>query len=343
MALLFFDGFDHHTSDPVTVAKWGSTVSGLPMSNGTTRARTGTGGLQALGSNYHCVSKAYTTSGGCVVGFAMFFTGWGANFNLIEVREGTTVHMAVFIQASGIAQIKRGGTVIATGTTVIALNGWVYIEFKTVIDSVNGSYELRIDGIPEAALTNAGPVNTRNGGTGVWDRLYLGGQSSGTFDDFYLLDTSGAAPRNNFLGTVKVETLNAQTDAVAAGSNAGLTPSSGTDHGAMVDETPPNTSDYNSSPTVGLKDTYNYPPMTITGTVFGVQTNMYVSKSDAAARAVCHVLRTAGVDNDGPNVAPTTTFLYSSQVWAQNPNAGSPIEWTTGDIANLQAGMKVTI
>jgi hypothetical protein len=342
MAFLFMDGFDHHSSDPVAVAKWGSNVSGLPLVNGTTRARTGTGGLQSNGSNNHCVSKAYSTSGGCIVGFAAYWTNWGANFNLVEVREATITHMAVFIQASGIAQIKRGATVIATGTTVIPLNGWVYIEFKTVIDSVAGSYELRIDGIPEAALTASG-VNTRNGGTGIWDRVFLGGQGTGAFDDFYLLDTSGPAPRNNFLGSIKVETLYPQTDAVAVGSNAGLTPSTGTDHGALVDEVPPNTTDYNSSPTVGLKDTYNYPSMTLSGTVLGIQTNLYVAKSDAAARAVCHVIRTAGVDNDGPNIAPTTTFLYSSQMWAQNPNAGSPIEWTTGDIVTLQAGMKVTV
>jgi hypothetical protein len=146
---------------------------------------------------------------------------------------------------------------------------------------------VRIDGVTEVALTASG-VDTRNAGTGLWDRVGLGCNSGSTtftyYDDFYVCDTSGSAPRNTFLGPVtKVETLYPQTDGVAAGSNAGLTPSTGTDHGALVDETPPNQTDYNSSATVGAKDTYNYPSMALTGVILGIQTNLYCQKSDGRA------------------------------------------------------------
>jgi hypothetical protein len=161
------------------------------------------------------------------------------------------------------------------------------------------------------------------------------------FDDVYVCDTNGAAPRNNFLGSVKIETLLPQTDAVSAGSNAGLTPSTGTDHGAMVDENPPNTSDFNSASTVGLKDTYQYPTMTLTGTVYGVQTNLYVNKSDAVARQVCAVVRPVSTDFDGANVSPTTSFIYFSEIRAQNPQTSA--DWLVSDITALQVGMKVTV
>jgi hypothetical protein len=344
MALLFFDGFDHMgTSAAILQTKW---VSGLSPGLSTSNPRTGSASLYFSGAGSYLDSKLLPASGGFVVGFAIRTDNWNSSTNnLLEIKEGSTIHLALASDFASPARltVKRGSTVLATGTTLLAVASYYYIEFKGIIHDTTGSYEVRIDGVSEAALTASG-VDTRNGGTtGQWDRIRVGTAASGAFcyfDDLYVCDQSGVAPRNTFLGSVKVETLLPQTDAVAAGSNAGLTPSTGTDHGALVDENPPNTSDYNSSPTVGLKDTYNYPSLTLTGTILGIQTNLYVQKSDTAARTVCAVVRAGGTDYDGANVAPLTTFSYLSEVRAQNPNTSN--DWTSSDIASLQAGMKVT-
>jgi hypothetical protein len=347
MALLLFDGFDHYGNGQTVIHANGKWVSGAGSSSNN-RNRTG-GFALGISTLDTVTTKVLPASGGCIVGLAFNYPGIPNNSqDFIQIREGATTHMILTFNNSGQLQVKRGATILATGTTIYPANSWFHLQFKAIIDDVNGSYETRVDGVVEPLLTNVGPVDTRNGGaTGQWDRILLNylltGAQFNYIDDFFVLDTSGAAPRNNFLGTAKVETLMPQTDAVAAGSNAGLTPSTGTDHGALVDEVGPNTTDYNSSPTVGLKDTYQYPPMTLTGTIFGVQTNMYISKSDATVRQVCPVVRTASVDTDGPNVSPTTTFGYFTRMWEQDPNAGAPIEWTTGSIATLQAGMKVTV
>lgn len=345
MALLFIDGFDHYgtggATNPATTGKW---VVGLDTVNGsTTVVRTGTNSGVFGTSASTIITKQLPASGGAIVGGAWHATSAfpsAVPSDIIQVREGTTVHMTVGITAGGLLTVKRGTTVLATGTTVLSLNSWYYIELKTIIHDVNGSYEVRINGVTEAALTNAGPVDTQNTGTGQWDRIQIASLGSGTnanyIDDFYVCDTSGAAPRNTFLGTVKVETLLPQA---GNGTNTELTPSTGTDHGALVDEATPNTTDYNSSATVGQKDTYNYPPMTLTGTIYGIQTNLYVQKSDAAARSVCAVVRHGGVDTDGVNVNPLTTFNYFSEMWQQKPDAS---EWTTADIAAIEVGMKVT-
>jgi hypothetical protein len=293
--------------------------------------------------NYAITGKALPASGGVVVGFALQQAAASANTtDLLQVREGATVHLALAITTGQLLVVKRGATILATGTTLLPLSSWTYIELKATIHDTTGSYEVRINGVSEAALTASG-IDTRNvGATGQWDQIRLAALANANsyIDDLYVCDQSGSAPRNTFLGPVKVETIYPQTDAVAAGSNAGLTPSTGTDHGALVDETTPNTTDYNSSPTVGLKDTYNYPSLTLTGTILGMQTNLYVAKSDAVARQVCAVVRAGSVDYDGANVSPLTTFSYFSEVRAQNPNTAA--DWTSSDIASLQAGMKVT-
>jgi len=344
------DGFDHYGTSGIiyTLGKWASGAADAIAA--TSPVRTGSHSLRLYGNNPgHAISKPLSpASTGFVVGLAfnptIAFTGTN---DLILIREGTTVHLTLSVSAAGVFLVRRGTTTLATGTTAIVLNSWTYLEFKGIIHDTTGSYEVKIDTVTEAALTNAGPTDTRNGGTtGQWDRVclinpYLA-NTVAYVEDFYICDTSGSAPRNDFLGAVKIETLYPQTDAVAAGSNAGLTCSTGTDHGALVDETTPNTSDYNSGSTVGVKDTYNYPAMALAGTVLGVQANLYMQKTDATARTVCTVTRSASTDSDGANVSPLTSWAYFSEVRAQDPNAGSPIEWTVAAVNAAQFGMKVT-
>jgi len=338
MSFLFMDGFDHYTGSPAGGSKWGSVLSSVNI--GSTSPRTGIGYMSINSNGSTCTTKTFTPSGGFVVGMAFRMGDFAAgSVDLIRICEGATVHLAFGLNASRIPVVKLNTTVIQTGSTVYALNSWYYIEVKGTIHDTTGSYTYRIDGVNQ--LTASG-VDTRNGATGVWDNVVVA--SSGGFhaiDDFYLLDSSGSAPWNDFLGSIKVETLFPQTDAVAAGSNAGLTPSTGTDHGALVDETTPNTTDYNSHATVGQKDTYNFPTMTLAGTIYAIQTNMYVSKSDATVRQVCAVVRAGGVDYDGANVSPLTTFQNFNEIRTLNPNTG--IAWVVADITTLQAGMKVTV
>jgi hypothetical protein len=346
MSLLFFDGFDHYGNgvDPVSYGKWGADIN-TPSNTTTTQKRTGTYSYNPFRDSYGMVTKALPVTGGFIVGMALFPVSITGNTVVISIREGAIIHVSLGITAGGILQVYNGsGTVIATGTTVIPIGGFTYIEFKGTISDTIGTYTVNINGVVEAALNGSG-ADTRNGGTGVWDRVGIQGVSSANFstyiDDFYICDMSGSAPTNDFLGLVKVELLMPQTDAVSAGSNAGLTPSTGTDHGALVDEIGPNTTDYNSGSTVGLKDTYQYPSATLTGTIYGIQTNLYAMKTDASVRAVCAVVRTNSVDYDGANVSPLTTFSYFSEVRALNPNTG--IAWTTAEINAIQVGMKVTV
>ena len=309
----------------------------------TSPARTGAGALQNTDVLINRGGYAVPSGTPITVGFAFRFTVAPTTDHAIVIIQdtpGALNHLLLVLTTARRLSLQTGvGVTLVQGNTVLAVNTWYYVEFKTAAHPTAGTYEVRIDTVTEMQGTG----NTSGGGTNVITSILFGGPGTGQswyLDDLYLCDGTGPAPQNTFLGPVRVETLLPQTDAVQAGSNAGLTPSQGTDHGALVDEVPPNTTDYNSSATVGAKDTYNYPPMSLHGAILGVQTNLYVQKSDAAARTVCAVVRSGGTDYDGANVAPATTFKYFSEVRAINPATGAG--WTENAVALLEAGMKVT-
>jgi hypothetical protein len=343
MALLFIDGFDHGGTWLLHSTKYTSVSGGSNAAIVTTPARTGAGALQNTDVSVNRGGYAIPSGTPVIAGVAFRFPAAPASDHailLIQDTPGALNHLLLVLTSTRRLSLQTGvGVTFVQGNTVLAVDTWYYLEFKTSVHPSTGTYEVRIDGVVEMQ----GSGNTSGGGANVITSVIIGSPGAGQswyFDDFYICDGTGPAPQNTFLGPVRIETLLPQTDAVQAGSNAGLTPSQGTDHGALVDEVPPNTSDYNASATVGAKDTYNYPPMTLHGAILGVQTVLYVQKSDAAARTVCAVLRSGGADYDGANVAPATTYKYFSEARGLNP-AGATA-WTESAIAALEAGMKVT-
>jgi hypothetical protein len=157
-------------------------------------------------------------------------------------------------------------------------------------------------------------------------------------DDLLVFDGNGGVnndiPSTNWFVTCELP----KTDAVSAGANAGLTPSTGSDHGALVDENPPSTSDYNGHATAGNKDTYKFAaPSTGGGTIIGVQVNIYALKSDAGAKTACPVVRHSGSDYDGTTFTLLTTAKYFTQVYETNPGTGSA--WVAANVTEF--GMKV--
>lgn len=344
MALLLIDGFDHWNSGNHN--KW---LYNNFMSPSSGAARTGTQGLSGGIGGPYVFTKFYTTDGGIVCGFA-FRSSLSSTGVIFSVRENNIVHLTLELSGSlGLSfgtvgpsgrtlTLKNGGgATLGTSVTQLIASCWYYIELKATIADA-GSYELKIDGVTEASVTGSG--DTRNGGAGTWDQVVMQSPTNSTqMEDFYLCDTSGPAPYNSFLGVCKVETLWPQTDAVAAGTYNTLTPSTAADHGALVDEANPNTTDYNGSATVDAKDSYQYPPSTAVNPILAVQVNPYMAKSDTSGQQVRPFLRLGTTDYDLPVTSLDTTYHFRSAVMGLNPVTG--LAWTVADIATLQAGMKV--
>lgn len=235
-------------------------------------------------------------------------------------------------------RLRRGATVVATSPT-FALNQWFYFEFKVDVLTSGATYELRQN---EVNILSGSGANLANTGANGADSIGWG-YHTGTllFDDIYILDSTGAAPQNTFLGdVVAVHVLPA-----AEGHQNDFTPSTGTNNAANVDdpETAASGADYNSSDTNAQEDYYTFADMPATGlgTIYGIR----ISGSWAMASTGSRVARYRYYNGSteftlGNNVSAASTGIVElPQISETNPNTG--VAWTKAEIDAAEFGVEV--
>lgn len=305
-------------------------------------------------------SYAYKTIPGnptkCYAGFGWMrdTVAYGATsydpLHVIAILYDSPNNLGVQIRINGSRQIEvfnySSGTIVATGTTAIPHDEWHYIEFMAYFNGASGSVEVHLDGATEISAT------TVDLGAGSFTHFFLycymsdagNGINNGAFsqfDDVYVLDDSGSAPRNTFLGDCVVETVFPAAD----GANSNWTPNSGSAHYSRVNESsgtyPDGDTSYVSSSTVGDYDTYDHGSLRhlTDDTVFAVQTNLSARKDDGSTRKIKHVARTGGSNSDGTEQTMTSSYATYAQIREQDPSAA---DWTESSVNAAEFGVKET-
>jgi hypothetical protein len=361
MALVLMDGFDHFSTSALLASKgwvYANTKASFTIPNatgigagrltkGSLSLSSGTNGGTAgdtIESGTKILPSTYTT---LIAGCAIKQGGSSATFvDILRLQAGATLTARLKYQPStGLLQIvNSAGTVIATGTTSTAVGSWCYVEMKIFVNTgtpASGTCELHLNGVSEIAST-AG-----NFGSTAMDRIALcattifGSSPTCTnlFDDLYVVDTTGSAPQNTFLGVCRVETLMPAAD----GANTAWAPNSGTNHFDRVNELtgtfPDGDTSYVSDATPGDRDTYACDSLAaVSGSVFGVQANLYARKDDINARQIAPVIRQAGTNYDGTTMAGlSTTYTWAGQIYQLDPTGSA---WTVATVNGNEYGVK---
>jgi hypothetical protein len=152
------------------------------------------------------------------------------------------------------------GSDIQHETAVLSSDTWYYIEFKIVLNTTSGSWELRINNVKSG--DDSGIKTAASDGGEV---ISFPASQKGAIDDIYILD--GQAGANDFLGACKVFTHNPIED---AGINQ-WTPTPSGDHYATIDETPTSIVDYLGTNVNGYQEVFNFEDAVHAGTIHGVQ------------------------------------------------------------------------
>lgn len=334
MSLIFCDGFDHYNTP---TQKWnistGNTI-------GAGQARNGTGGLSQGGNQSQKTVLGSQEHATFILGCAVKRGSPTGTFEMrFQSDTGATTHVTVQITSVGEIKVFRG-TVAGTqlGSTVsanIAADVWYYIEAKVVLNDTTGSVVVKLNGVQVFSATSQ---DTKNAGTKtVFDSIGLAiANVVAAVDDVYLLNGAGAT-NNDFLGDIKIETLYPNGN----GNSSALTGSDGNsvDNYLLVDETPPNTSDYNGSATDNLTDTYTMGNLTTSaGTIYGAVFYAYAAKNDAGTKGGAIIVRSAGTDYEQTDNALATSYTYYKDILETDPATAAA--WTITNINAVEAGWK---
>lgn len=310
-----------------------------------------------------------------VIGFAMrvdfttMFTGApGGGFRLRNT-DGEQVRLE-FVEytpattkpgGSGYFQIRvmRGAVELARTNEVFenkfgAEAGWHYFEWKVTIDNATGSFELRynkressVQGFQtatwDAANTN---VDTQEQTSTGADVVEISWESTASrflvYDDIYILDSTGAAPDNDYLDGVIIEPLTAQ-----AGGNqedwvvvdAASTEDAWNDGATSFDDNDRVTSDTTGDISLVTVGTLG----NIQEQIVGVRVD-HVSRMESATGSLTLHFRyrkTTGTpaETDGGNyTVSSTTNTGHTDIQRTDPNTASA--WVKADVDAMEVGVR---
>jgi hypothetical protein len=286
-------------------------------------------------------TPAFTPTATVIVGCAIKVDSISSPTDLLRFYDGDALyHVGVQIVNSGVIRLNRNGTTMPgeSAPNTVAAGQWYYLEIKVTVGDTDGSYEVRVNGV---TVASASGIDTRNGGTGLIERVqFRGWQAStvsvfATYDDMYVLNSLGT-DNNSFLGSQLVESVFPNTNV-----QNGWIPSVGSNNAACVDENPSNDdTDFVYSAVSGSKDLYGVGSCThINGNIKGVQLNVDARVTDSTPQGLRPLVKAGGVETPGGSTTVTSTGYKVFPIVAEhNPSTGAL--WTPAEIAAMQIGIE---
>jgi hypothetical protein len=341
MTVLFMTGFDADTGavsgTPLSgtlASRWTGTWGGTPSADLVDAAPRSKLGLRASGSNgWLRRSLGSNLTGAGVIGFAVRTSNLVTSRVLFGVMDGENEQISVRTNASAVLIVSRAGTTVATGSTVLQLNTWYYIELKFTISATAGTVELHLNGAVEIPSTTG--LNTRNTANAQWNGVgpWLAGDWS-VFDDIYVLDAS-TPPNNDFLGPVSIVALRP----AGPGSSTQWT-SNGAPNWAAVTDSQDDDASFVAATTGGAVDLYAMTdPPASSGTVYAVQHLIRARQDTGAQRTIQPALKIGANTYFGAAINTGSGWTTYAQILDYSPATSSP--WTLSELAALEAGIKL--
>lgn len=153
------------------------------------------------------------------------------------------------------------------------------------------------------------------------------------FDDFYIIDTSTAG-HSTFLGPVSIRGIHPNADT----SYDDMTPSSGTDHYALVDEECPDTSDYLTSNGTGDTEVWGYGDVPTDTTVKAVEVRT-ASRTNGVSENFAPICRSGGTNHElTQQTVLSATFDQHTEILETDPDTSTA--WTPTTLNAAQFGVK---
>lgn len=274
----------------------------------------------------------------------------------LRAIRSTLAGTGIFLSSAGTSSAPATFDVLGTSVNSILSNAYDYLQVKVTHHPTAGEIEiLRGDGSAFWTLPN---VNTAISGANQSASALAGGYGSvwtanlGTLQCHYLrakvsdfllyntvADGADALSPTTFCGDRHGERITLTADGFYAQS----TPSTGSTRFDLIEEVPPNTTDFNTLPTVGIKDTFVVSAATgpDASSLFLILT-MYLQKTAGGANEMKGLFRLGGADRNGSAFQVPSPWAFKQSFLASKPGGGAI---TVADVqpATGQPGYEKTV
>jgi hypothetical protein len=333
MAVIFADGFDWYTFADMG-KRWTLVASTTLV--GSSYARMSGQGVRTTGATLGGIAKSFGVnyvSG--VLGFAINFEGTAVSRIVAIIGDGGSEQISIRTNASSVLTVTRGGTVLATGSTVLSVSTWYFMELKFTIADSTGVVELKLNGASEIAST--GSLDTKATSAAQWNGIIINGFTNAViwYDDLYVLDTASGS-NTDFLGPVQVIARWPN----GAGNYAQWTSNGGSNAGNVGEPYEDGDMSFNQSSTANQIDTFTMQDLpAAAGSVYAVQVHNVAKQDGGAARSIAPVVRISGTDYVGSTVATSTSYQMLTQVYDTSPATSSA--WSVSEANGTETGYKL--
>ncbi len=362
MALLFVEGFDGINTTTGTASNasteaylesrygvqvWSGTNNPLVM-NGWENGQALVFGIDSSADLNLIEFALEDTPQTVVVGFNIFpmrYTG-KIETSFLSFKDIITnvTHVDLFMMQNQHIQVRRASTPLDSATNCLQPMVWNYVEVKVTISNTVGVVEIRVNGEERLALSGI-DTKTGSGGDSLDTIRFTGLEGISVtagehfrLDDVYILDTSGGAPNNDYLGPVVVESLFPD----GAGADTDWTPSAGSNFQNVDEVTFDSDTTYNSAATATNLDLFTTDDLAmIAGTVYGVAIDNLARVTEAGEKTLICKVKSSITEGTGSNAPLVNTSVYDmvSHLFEQDPNAAAA--WTPTTVNAMQIGYEV--
>ena len=348
MVCRHMDSFDYYSTSDI-IRKWQGD-GGLNFSQiSSAVVRTGATSLQNS-AGFGVVTKVFDDQASWVVGFAFhpLVVNQNAGQTLVIFSDNIpTGQCFLFLKSNGILEVRRSGTSVAVAggaSSFVMYSGiWYYVEMKvTIANSIGANTcQVRINGV-EIINVDAGE-DLQVSANATADSIRFVGSAGSTiivyYDDVYIFDGTGSE-NNDFIGDVKVASH--FPDGNGTTNNFNGSDGNSVDNYLLVDENPTDDdSTYTESSTPGDIDLYTFDDLATTpDTIYAVQVNNILTKTDAGSRTMRSVTRPVATDFFGASRAiPAGSYVNTEEIYDLNPETS--LAWTEALFNATEFGIEI--
>lgn len=341
MALRFVDGVGYYDTTSLLIPKRYNAIGGSTISVESAGGPFGDKWIKIGDSSYIEKALAGTTQT-WVVAFRYKPIQYSGNIHRIFTLYVSVTAQISLVDDQGTLKLYRGdynGTLIGTSATPLLANSWQQLELKVLIsnDVGTGTCTVRQDTVSTITFTGDTSAHAtlqyadsiRFGGGLYFDHL-------AGYAHIIIMDTTGSRC-NDFLGNRRVQVFMPTSDE----TYSEFACSTGSDHFELVNEVPPNETDYNESDAAGERDTFGTGSVANSNaTIDAVVVTAYCKTDDGGAASLKALVRSGGSDGEGTEVSVPSSYGFVDSFVYVDPGAAPGTPFTVSAVNAAEKGYK---